>query len=74
MPPFRGLNFPAMDIDKVVDHFGGTAETCAALGVTKGAISQWRADVIPPMRQFQIEALTHGKFRAERDTKKTAAA
>lgn len=51
------------------EHFGGTAETCAALGVTKGAISQWRSDGIPELRQFQIETLTNGKFKAERQPK-----
>jgi hypothetical protein len=56
-----------MDIEKVVEHFGGTLETCEALDVTKGAISQWRKDGIPPLRQFQIETLTKGKFRAARD-------
>jgi hypothetical protein len=63
-----------MDIQKVVDHFGGTHETCAALGVTKGAVSQWRTDGIPPMRQYQIEALTMGKFRADREPSKAASA
>lgn len=55
-----------MDIDKVIEHYGGTSETCDALGVTKGAISQWRKDGIPELRQFQIETLTDGKFKAER--------
>jgi transcriptional repressor of cell division inhibition gene dicB len=62
-----------MNIDKVLDHFGGTAEACQALGVTKGAISQWRKDGIPELRQFQIETLTKGKFKAERVNKETTA-
>lgn len=55
-----------MDLDRVINFFGGTPETCAALGVTKGAISQWRKDGIPELRQFQIETLTKGKFKADR--------
>lgn len=62
-----------MDIEKVVDHFGGTQETCDALNVTKGAISQWRSDGIPELRQFQIEALTLGKFKAERQARAASA-
>ena len=55
-----------MDLEKVIEYFGGTDETCEALGVTKGAISQWRQDGIPELRQFQIEVLTKGKFKADR--------
>ena len=55
-----------MDIESVIRYFGKTVDTCNALGVTKGAISQWRQDGIPPMRQYQIEALTKGKFKADR--------
>lgn len=62
-----------MNIDAVVEHFGGTPETCAALDVTKGAISQWRQEGIPELRQFQIEALTKGKFKAERKPAERAA-
>lgn len=61
-----------MDIEKVVQHFGGTQETCAALGVTKGAISQSKTDGIPELRQFQIEALTMGRFRADRQQLKVS--
>ncbi len=61
-----------MNLDKVIEHFGGTKEACEALGVTKGAISQWRADGIPELRQFQIETLTKGKFKAARTPKEAA--
>ena len=61
-----------MDLDKVIRHFGGTPEICSALDVTKGAISQWRKDGIPPLRQYQIETLTKGKFKADRPTESAA--
>lgn len=57
----------------MLEHFGGTAETCKALDVSKGAISQWRQDGIPELRQFQIEALSKGKFKAKRDPKAATA-
>jgi len=62
-----------MDIHKVIEHFGGTKEICEALEVTKGAISQWRQDGIPELRQYQIETLTKGKFKAERKPESAAA-
>jgi hypothetical protein len=61
-----------MDVEEVIKYFGGTEKTCGALAVTKGAVSQWRQDGIPELRQFQIEALTRGKFKADR--KKATAA
>lgn len=61
-----------MDVEKVVEHFGGTYETCKALNVTKGAISQWRSDGIPELRQFQIETLTKGKFKADRQQQRVS--
>lgn len=62
-----------MDIDKLSKYFGGDAALANALGVTQGAISQWRsAKAIPKMRVYQIQILTAGKFRAQRK-KETAA-
>lgn len=62
-----------MDIEKVIEFFGKTDLECAEkLGVSKGAISQWRKDGIPELRQYQIETLTAGKFKATRVIKATA--
>jgi len=61
-----------MDIHKIIKHFGGTPKVCKALGVTKGAVSQWRQDGIPLLRQYQIEVLTGGKFTAARNRKAAA--
>ena len=63
-----------MDLDKVIEHFGDTKALCDALDVTKGAVSQWRATGIPPLRQYQIETLTHGKFIAKREPARQSAA
>jgi DNA-binding transcriptional regulator YdaS (Cro superfamily) len=51
-----------MDIDSVIQHFGSGKAFQDALGVTKAAVSQWRSAGIPRLRQFQIQALTQGKF------------
>ena len=61
-----------MDLDKIIEYFGGTPKTCDALDVTKGAISQWRTEGIPKLRQFQIETLTAGKFKADRSKAEAA--
>lgn len=47
-------------IDKIIKrHFqGDTAKLCKALDVTKGAVSQWRKNGIPPLREFQIKQVT----------------
>tara|TARA_Y100001956_G_C4041049_1_gene150633 strand:- start:428 stop:619 length:192 start_codon:yes stop_codon:yes gene_type:complete len=57
-------------LEQVLDHFeikpGALAEK---LGVTAGAVSQWRAAGIPQGRQWQIEAMTGGKLKADRPMK-----
>lgn len=40
--------------DLIPSVFPTTQEMCVALGVTKAAVSQWRKEGIPPLRQFQI--------------------
>lgn len=69
---YSGLKFPIMDIEAVIKHYGKTTDVCDALGVTRAAISQWRDTGIPPMRQYQIEALTKGKFKVKRNNKQAA--
>jgi hypothetical protein len=46
------------DIDRIIEaHFGDSTEKlCAALRVTKGAVSQWRKK-IPPRRMAEIELI-----------------
>lgn len=70
---YSKLDF-GMDIEKVIEFFGKTDLECAEkLGVTKGAISQWRQDGIPELRQYQIETLTGGRFKADRSKKERVA-
>jgi len=64
-----------MDIEKLSEHFGGDYELSKALGVTQGAISQWRgAGQIPILRQYQIQVLTMGRFRVTPKRREDAAA
>lgn len=59
-----------MTLEQVLDHFeikpGALAKK---LGVTSGAVSQWKAAGIPQGRQWQIEAMTGGKLKADRPVK-----
>ena len=44
-----------MKIDDLIpDVWPTRAAMCAALKVTKGALSQWSKDGIPELRQYQI--------------------
>lgn len=53
-----------MNYSDVIKHFGGVQALADALGIKKQAIYQW-GGVIPRLRQFEIEALTEGKFKAQ---------
>lgn len=54
-----------MDVEKVIEHFGGVRQTAEALIISYQAVQQWRtAEEIPVSRQFQIEVVTRGKFKA----------
>lgn len=50
----------------LLKHFGSQAKLRKALGVTAPTVSEWFSGdrPIPPLRAFQIEALTDGKIKA----------
>ena len=50
----------------VIKHFGSQGATARALGLTKGAISQWPR-IVPRGSAYQIEVVTHGKLRVDPD-------
>jgi len=52
-----------MNYEIVVEHFGGVVPLARALGINRQAIYQWDGQ-IPLLRQYQIEKLTKGKFKA----------
>lgn len=46
-------------IKKIVDEVGSKKAIASALGITKGAVSQW--DVVPPKHASKLSELTGGK-------------
>lgn len=49
----------------VIKHFGSQGKIARALGITKGAVSQWDDDLIPQAAAQQIEVITCGKLRVD---------
>lgn len=47
----------------MIKHFGSVANTASALGISNKAVYQW-GESPPEGRQFQIELLTSGLFKA----------
>ena len=42
---------------KIIDELGGTVATARLCNVTKGAVSQWRINGIPPAREMYLRLL-----------------
>jgi hypothetical protein len=64
---------PAMRTKTAIDHFGGKpSELAKALGISPSAVSQW-GDVVPELRQLQLEKITNGALTAESKTQSEAA-
>jgi len=56
-----------MNIEKVIEHFGGVVQMAIRLGVTRQAVYDWRkSGKIPFARQAQIELETDGAFKTTR--------
>lgn len=48
----------AHTVDELLERFGTLTEIARQLGVTPGAVWHWQqAKQIPPLRQYQIDAL-----------------
>lgn len=48
----------------VISHFGSVGNVAAALSISSQAVSMW-PDVIPLVRQYQIEKITDGALVAD---------
>ena len=48
---------------QAIKHFGSISALARALGVTYEAVRQW-GEVIPELRQYQLEHLTGGALKA----------
>lgn len=54
-----------MKTSEVAEHFGGKSRLAEALQISPAAVSMW-GEKIPEGRQYQIQILTKGKFKAEK--------
>lgn len=62
-----------MRTSAALEHFGGTIALARALGIKPPSVSQW-GEIVPPLRQLQIERLTNGALKADPAILATAAA
>ena len=52
----------------VLNHYGTQAAVADALGLAQASISKWaKRDCVPQLRQLQLEALTGGALKAEKN-------
>lgn len=54
-----------MRVSDLVQHFGTKRAFAQALGLSESAITQW-GELVPELRQYQVEVITDGKFKAAR--------
>lgn len=47
-----------------IGHFGSGQAVAEALGITKGAVSQW-GDVVPEGSAYKLQVITGGKLRVD---------
>lgn len=59
-----------MNKEAVIEYFGGVEKTATALGISKGAVSQWGKE-IPMLRAYEVERITGGALFAEKKVKTT---
>ena len=52
----------------VLNHFGGVAKTAKALGIAQPSVCKW-GEKIPKGRAYQIEVMTNGELKAEKEEK-----
>ena len=54
-----------MTFDELKAHYGSSQKIAEAVGVSKQVVSYWKRAGIPIGRQYEIQVLTGGKFRAD---------
>lgn len=60
----------SMTYKQLIAYFGGLTKTAQALDLSKQRIHGWgKRNKIPPHRQVQIEQLTAGGLRADREAR-----
>ncbi len=53
-----------MNTDQAVAHFGSKKKLADALGISPGAVTLWK-NVIPRLRQYQIQTVTDGALQVD---------
>lgn len=53
-----------MNTDQAVAHFGSKKKLAGALGISPGAVTLWK-NVIPHLRQYQIQTVTGGLLKVD---------
>lgn len=56
-----------MLIRDAIKHFGNKAKLAEALGVNRSAITNWKGDLVPKVRAYELERLTKGRLRFNND-------
>lgn len=51
-----------------IDYYGSIPKLAQALKITYEAVRQW-GDVVPELRQYQLEKLTDGKLKAGQESR-----
>lgn len=59
------FRLPRMMFQELVEHYGSQQQVAEALGISKQLASYWKRAGIPLGRQYEIQILTGGKFRAD---------
>lgn len=54
-----------MNTQEVAEFFGNKKKLAEALGIRPSAVTMW-GETIPESRQYQIQVLSKGKFKAGR--------
>lgn len=58
-----------MNVNQVVEHFGGIADVARALGISYQAVQQWvDKGEVPEGRQWQLQAMTNSELRANTES------
>lgn len=52
-----------MNTQEVAEFFGSKTKLALALGIRPSAVTMW-GETIPESRQYQIQVLSKGKFKA----------
>lgn len=52
-----------MKTKEVAAYFGSKSKLAEALNISPSAVTMW-GETVPESRQFQLQVLTHGQFKA----------